>query len=64
MKINRKGKSDGVTQKMPAQKAPAEVVALIPALDLPEQKSATPTLKSKVAVAILQRLEERRRGSA
>ena len=37
-------------------KAPNELVRLIPAL------AEAPTVKSKVAVAILQRLEERRKG--
>jgi len=38
------------------KKAPAEMVKLLPALELPAQRAAAPTLKPRVALAILEEL--------
>lgn len=55
------GKPDGITNKMPQKPAPAKLVKILPALDLPEQQTAAPTLKTTVALAILTELEEERK---
>jgi hypothetical protein len=52
---------NGITHRMPEQKAPAEMVKILPALDLPAQRAAAPTLKPKVALAILEDLRARRK---
>ncbi len=46
---------------MPGQKAPVEMVKLLPALELPAQRAAAPTLKPRVALAILEELRARRK---
>ena len=45
MRIGRSNR-DGITNRMPANKAPPELARSIPALDLPEVRTAAPTLKS------------------
>lgn len=49
-------KFNGVTNKMPEKKAPVEMIRILPALELPAQRAAAPTLKPRVALAILEEL--------
>ena len=47
-----KSKFDGLVHRMPAKQAPLALRKLFPVLGLPEQRTAAPTLKSRVALAI------------
>ena len=55
-----KPKFDGLVHRMPAKQAPLALRQLFPVLVLPEHRTAAPTLKSRVALAILQELQRRR----
>lgn len=67
MKSKRKPRSvrrpfDGILNRMPAKLAPLAMRRLLPALVLPDQGAAAPTLKPRVALAILREMQLRRRG--
>ena len=54
-------KFNGITNKMPAKKAPAKMIRILPALELPAKGVAAPTLKPRVALAILEELRSIKR---
>lgn len=64
MKPKRKPRSvrlpfDGILNRMPAKLAPLAMRRILPALVLPEQLAAAPTLKARVTLAILRELQLR-----
>ena len=65
MKPKRKPRSvrrsfDGILNRMPAKLAPLAMRRILPVLVLPEQGAAAPTLKPRVAMAILRELQLRK----
>ena len=47
-----KPKFDGLVHRMPTKQVPLALRNLFPVLVLPEQRTAAPTLKARVALAI------------
>lgn len=56
----KRTKFDRIVRRMPAKNAPLAMRRLFPALVLLDQRTAAPTLKSRVALAILQELQQRK----